>query len=343
MAACGAATPARKDLPTRPITRDAFSFLAYAGTLPAEQSALVDAEALLKARCMAGAGFRFYGGAPGASPGASSATRLYTYSGRPPSETANLDARERYGYGLSAVYSPAGQQAASGGPGPAFDRWYVQQLSRAEQARYAATLGGSPKVRQGVLHVYTLVISYSRDGCQAKADRDLYGSVVADLRAMAVGEYAFERVSSEAAAETRASAARWSDCVLKATGKRFANPNQAVQDAQMLYERDGDTPGVRLFERTVATRDGRCEYQSGLAAQYSATFRRLAGALPPAVIEAIASADAVDRIAFERATSILRKAGPEGRKSLSPPSSPAPANQSTTPIQIGSPPQTPTA
>ncbi len=338
VAACGAATSPRLVTPEHPLSPGGFSFLAYAGTLPSEQHALVDAEALLKTRCMAADGFAFYGGAPG-PPAGSTATRLYTYGGQPPAEKTNLETRQRLGYGLSALYSPAGQRAASGGRGVEFNQTYVHSLGRAVQSRYFAALGGKPDIPQGVVRFHTMVITYSRTGCQASADKTLYGSARADLTATAIGEYAFALVSKEAAGDTSASAARWSACVYRATGKRFANPNVAVQYVQMRYQRYGDTQAARSYERTLATRDGRCEYQSGLAQEYAATFRRLAGALPTGVIRALAWADALDRAAVRRALSILSKAGPRGRRSLSPPAGEASNAVSTTPIAIGRPSQ----
>lgn len=341
VAACGAATKAGQVVPAEhPLTAEEFAFLAYAGTLPSQQSLVSDADGLLKTRCMRAAGFRFYPGAPSPQLAAGlKATRLNTYSGTPPAETANLAAREKYGYGFSAPYSHAAQLSASGGPGAEFDVAYFHSLSRAAQLRFQTALTGSATAAQSVLRFRGVETTFSGSGCNASADDALYGSVRADLKAELVGEYAYGSVARDAQEDTRASVAKWSACMLSASGQRLAEPNAATQYVQRLYERYGDTARVRAQERSLATGDVRCQYKSGLAKDYAKTFRRLADELPVGLIKAIAWSDSLQQGAFRRASAILRKAGPRWRNGLTPPPGVAlkGGGGNVAPVQIGHP------
>lgn len=345
VAACDATAPRltqRAASAAASLSEREFAFVASAGSIPSEQPVLSAAESLLKTRCMNASGFRFYAGTPDAPPPLFAKISLYSFTGRPPAESADLAARERSGYGLFDATSPAGQLAAAGGPNVQRDAAYIASLTPARRNQYYVTLFGPRTAPQGTVKFGDMVLTYGTEGCQASADAMLYGSVEADERALAVGEYVFGSLANQTDAATHARLAAWSTCLLAATGERFATANAPISYMQRLYAQYGPMPAMHAYERALSTKDGRCQYQSGLAQDYTATFQRLSNRLRASVIRAVAQAEAVDHAAVSRARRFLSHGvqlnALNGAPGSAPPAgSVTPFKQSTTPILIGAP------
>jgi hypothetical protein len=304
------------------------------------QRVLSAAGALLKTRCMNAAGFRFYPGVPDTPSPLYAKISLYSFSGRPPSERSDLAARARFGYGLFDTYTPAGELAASGGPNAERDTAYIATLTPRQRNRYSTALFGPNSAPEGTVKYGGMVLTYGTVGCQARADATIYGSVRAALRVLLVGQSLYASLAKQTDAATRASLAAWSKCLDAATGRYFASANAPIAYMQQLYAQRGPTPAMHAYERALATKDGRCQYQSGLAENYAAAFRRLSNGLPVSAVRAIAQSLAVDRAGLARARRFLSH-GPQlaalnGGPGALPPV-PKPGQQGTAPIPIGAP------
>ncbi len=289
-----------------PLPSRAIKFMANAGSFPADRLMLSAAEALLTTRCMNDAGFKYYPGVPLASPPTPLAMDLYTVDGRPPPEAANLAARSRVGYGLFAFFTALGRQAASGGPNVQRNQRYVASLGAAAQRRYDAVLlgVGSP---QRTVAFHDITLSYTNAGCHSRALAKLYGSVRMAELATAIGEYAFGLVDAQTKANqgVRVRLAAWSNCFVGSTHMRVANPNDAAALAQERYARVGPTRTAHTYERALAVADGRCQYSSGLAQTFSATFHALANALPHSLARTVERSAAIAALAATHARAVV--------------------------------------
>lgn len=310
---CGGAVTARHWRPFATdgaLTAPDFVLVAAAGPTPMERPVMSTAESRLTKRCMMAAGFRFYPGAPLAESPVRRAIDLYTVSGRPAPERVQLAARRRYGYGLFALATPSGEAAASGGINARRDAKYVAALTPTRRRAYETALYGRRTMR-GTVTVEGANVAYATAGCHALTTRKLYGSDRAAAVMLATAEGTFrmlnKRINSNRHIAYRITS--WSRCVHAASGRRFTDPNAIVSWLRHRYAITGPTGGIHRLETRLSLIDGRCQYKTRLAQDYSATFRRLANHLSGSAAAAVRRAAAIEHSAFSRARALRSARG----------------------------------
>ncbi|MFH9426573.1 hypothetical protein [Streptomyces sp. NPDC017529] len=145
---------------------------------------------------------------------------------------------------------------------------YFQSLSGPQQAAALRAAHGDENASIRVTAPDGAVLGRSTRGCQAEAERRLYGDLRTWFQAKVTTDTLAEMRRSKVQADSRfAAAARtWATC-MRAAGYRYASPTQLRQTSPYLKDQKVDGPEIRL-----AVAEARCAFNSGL----SQTAQRLA-------------------------------------------------------------------
>jgi len=308
LAACGAAhedaSRAASLGPYRPITTAEFNVIANGGIAPQEEQFLYAAQQDFVKRCMQAHGFKYYIGEPPAPLAALADTYLDTPTGQPPPEAQNLAARAQYGYGFYYAHTTS-PVARNGGVGVEEQEKYLHSLSHAESVRWSVAMGEYSRVV--TLQVGDgRVVQFTTGGCHGRAQTLVYGSPRAAELVIAVPETIASTLLTAvtAAPSVVRTTAAWSRCIDKTVGRVFATPAAMSQWVGDQYS-GGATLTLRSLEIRYAVADGRCQYSSGLAQAYSATYRTLANHLPASEAGALLAVTADAQAAAARAKQLV--------------------------------------
>lgn len=230
-----------------------FDLLTQTGSYDRVNQVLSSAEHRLVAECMTGRGLRYL-----------------PQTQAPPTPDASLAGRRAHGYGLDEPSTALPDNDA-----------YVQTLPDAEQFDYQRALEGTDEERRAIRLSNGGTVSFAGGGCQAEAQRELYGDVIEWARITYVPQALHLKMADQVKADSgyRKAIDDWAKCM---AGRGFAATSpEAVQDElKNLYATQGPSAQLREKEIATAVADGECAEQLRIPELVQDIKKRLVDELP---------------------------------------------------------------
>jgi hypothetical protein len=220
-----------------------------------ELDRLFDAEQLLTRDCARQAGFEYWPLVRRPVP----EQRSFPYG------VDDVAWAKRYGYGIEL--EAKSRKLAANHP----NQQYLDKLTPERRKQFAAVLNGPAPVGLEARDAEGRRVTHSDKGCDAEAQRKLYGDLPAWYRATKVTN-GLPRVRADQILSDRSFAplvSKWSGC-MKTAGFDFRAP---VQSADLMRRR---TDGPAAEEIRTAVSEAECLQSSGLAAAAKAADQRIA-------------------------------------------------------------------
>ncbi|MBB6569936.1 hypothetical protein HPO96_08290 [Kribbella sandramycini] len=220
-----------------------------------ETSRLYDAEQLLVRECVERAGFKYW---PVARSSAAE-HRKFPYG------VEDVDWARRHGYGIALEAKSRARDAQHP------NRKYFSSLAPDQQEKYLSTVNGPTPVGLTAQDVDGRLVTHSDQGCDAEAQRALYGDLPGWYRAIKLtnGLPRARALQVLKAESFQPLVAAWSRC-MKSRGFDFIAP---VESARLMRHRTGLAPAEEI---RTAIAEAECLHTSGLAAAAQTADRRVA-------------------------------------------------------------------
>lgn len=254
--------------PRRVLTASQYAYVIDAGqpsstsgrSYFSQANAVFQAEQALRARCMRSSGFRYIRD-PEVSAGGTYTTFDPQPDGRPPRKQELLAEREKNGFGLYAAAIAAHRPAVDPDP----DDRYLMTLPRPRRAAWLRAWWGG---RDG--------------GCLRIAQTELYGSPANASADVVIPATIRNSLIMRAGSDPSivAVTARWSACMLHATGVHWANEGSLIGTLATRPEKVKRTWAFHALETNDAVASARCGYATGQAQVYAAVYVQEASHLP---------------------------------------------------------------
>lgn len=235
----------------------AFDLLTRTGSYDRVNGALVAAEHRLIAECMAQRG------------------RSYLPQDRAPATPdSTVEGRRAGGYGLYEQFTGAKQDVTANDA-------HVGELAPADQDAYEKALVGTDEERRAIKLSNGGTVSFGGGGCQAEAQRTLYGDVVEWARITYVPQALHLTMAKQVEQDPQYLAAlrEWAKC-MSGKGFQVASPEAAQDELKDAYGRQGASQELRAKEIATAVADGECAEQGGIPDLVLSIKRRLVSELP---------------------------------------------------------------
>lgn len=235
----------------------AFDLLTQTGSYDRVNGVLVSAEHRLIGECMSKRG------------------RSYLPPDQvPATPDSTVEGRRAGGYGLYEQYTGTKQDVTANDA-------HVSELAPAEQDAYEEALVGTDGERRAIKLSNGGTVSFAGGGCQAEAQRTLYGDVVEWARITYVPQALHLTLAKQVEKDQEYLAAirEWARC-MSGRGFQVTSPEAAQDELKDLYGRQGPSPELRAREIATAVADGECAEQGGVPDLVLRIKHRLVAELP---------------------------------------------------------------